>query len=261
MAALNNLAKTLKSLHVPGKPIIIANVYDILSAQAVAGLPSAKAIGTASFGVARANGTEDDDMTMEMNLNAVSGIGKVVLAANKPLTVDAQDAYGENLENAIKGLIERGAVGINLEDCDKDTKTMYNHEEAVKRIQRALAAAKAVGVPDFVVNARCDTLIHGGELEEVILRGRKYLAAGATSVFVWGGSKRGVSRKEVERMVKDFDGRLNVSLKMSGADSLTIQQLAEIGVSRISIGPQIQFIAMEHLAQKADTMLKGESTH
>jgi 2-methylisocitrate lyase-like PEP mutase family enzyme len=124
MSAQNNLAKAFKRLHVPGRPVVLANIYDTLSAQAVAELPSCKALATASYGVARANGTEDDDMTMEINLEAVRKIAPVAKAHNKPLSVDVQDAYGDKLEEAITGLVKMGVVGVNLEDCDKDTQKM-----------------------------------------------------------------------------------------------------------------------------------------
>lgn len=250
---LNALAVTLRGLHRPGKPVVLANVYDILSAEAVAPLPSCTALATASYAVARAGGVEDDDMTYEQNIAAARGIAKVAAKYNKPLTVDLQDGYGDRLTESIKGCIEAGVVGINLEDCDKDTQKMHPIDVAVKRIKTALKTAKDLGVPDFVINARCDTLIHGGEMDEVIERGKAYLDAGAANVFVWGGSKRGVSRAEVERMVKEFKGRLNVSLKWSGG--LTVKELSQIGVARISVGPTIQFFAMEEFASKAKELL------
>ena len=257
MATLNDLAKTLKSLHTPGKPVIIANVYDTPSAQAVAALPSAKAIGTASYAIARTNGIVDDQLTMTTNLAAASDIGKVAREANKPLTVDLQDGYGDDLAAAIRGIIDRGAVGCNLEDCNKDTHQLYSPDDAAARITTALAAATAAGVPDFVLNARCDVLYRGGALDDVLVRGRKYLAAGATTVFVFGGPQRGTSRAEVERMAKEFDGRLNVSCRLSGSDNLTVAQLADIGVARISVGPQLQFLAMEFVAREAEKLLRG----
>ena len=93
-ATLNKLARTLKSLHVPGKPLILANSYDYLSTMAVASVPTAKALATDSHGVARANGTEDDDMDMETNIIAARLCAKTALDAHKPLTVDLQDGYG-----------------------------------------------------------------------------------------------------------------------------------------------------------------------
>ena len=131
---------------------------------------------------------------------------------------------------------------------------MYSKAESVSRIKRALSTARQHGMPDFVVNARCDTLVHGGDLSEVIDRGKAYLDAGATTVFVWGGSKRGVSRAEVAEMVKAFDGRLNVSMKLS-LDGLRVKALSELGVARISIGPALQFIAMDAFAKEAEKIL------
>jgi 2-methylisocitrate lyase-like PEP mutase family enzyme len=250
---LNTLAVTLRGLHRPGRPLVLANVYDILSAQAVAPLPSCTALATASYAVARAAGTEDDDMTFEQNITAAHGIGKVAAQYNKPLTVDLQDGYGDRLIESVKACIDAGVVGINLEDCDKDTQKMHSIDIAVQRIKTGLKTAKALGVPDFVINARCDTLIHGGEMDEVIERGKAYLNAGAANVFVWGGSSRGVSRAEVERMVKEFKGRLNVALKWDGG--LTVKELSQIGVARISVGPTIQFFAMDEYAAKAKELL------
>ena len=254
MANLNTLARTLRSLQKPGKPLVLANVYDYPTADAVASLPSSHAIATASYAVARTFGVEDDDMTLEQNLAVAKLIGKAVAKHGKPLTVDLQDGYGNRLEEAIKGVVAAGAVGVNLEDCDKDAKKMYSLDEASDRVRRAIKAASGAGVPDFVVNARCDTLLHEGEMDEVIQRGKEYLDAGAASVFVWGGRERGTSKAEVERMVNEFDGRLNVSLRWDGG--LTVAELAKIGVARISVGPTIQFFAVGEFTKKAAELLK-----
>ncbi|KAL6699719.1 phosphoenolpyruvate phosphomutase domain-containing protein [Trichoderma pleuroticola] len=191
-------------------------------------------------------------MNAQTNIRAVLPIAKVVAEFNKPFTVGIQDAYGEKLEEVMKALIQGGIHGVNLEDVNKDTRKFYSQQEAVERIRRTLKVAENLGVRDFVVNARCDVLVHGGPLSEVLTRGKAYLAAGATSVCL--GSQRGVSRDEVVMMVEEFDGRLNVSMKLS-PDGLNASQLSEIGVSRISIGPAIQFIAMDTYAKKAENIL------
>lgn len=251
--SLNSLAQKLKSLHKPGQPFVVANVYDVLSARAVASLPSCKALGTASYSIASANSTADDDLQLETNLLAIQGIVAVANEFNKPLTVDIQDAYGDRLEEAIAGLIDLGVVGVNLEDCDKAKRKMYSPEMAAERVKRVLIVAKHKGVPDFVVNARCDVLVQGGIFDEVLVRGRQYIAAGATTVFVWGG-KRGISQQEVQTMVKEFDGRLNV-LMLLGSSGLGVAQLRDLGVARISVGPQIQIKAMETFAREAEKIL------
>jgi 2-methylisocitrate lyase-like PEP mutase family enzyme len=247
------LATTFKALHQPGNPLVLANVYDILSAQTVASLPSSKALATASYAIAAARGTTDENLQLDTNLEAVSDIAKTVMKFNKPLTVDIQDGYGDSLEKAIATVIDYGVVGANLEDCDKSGK-LYPINTAVERIKKALSVAKNKGVPDFVINARCDVLVQGGKLEEVLDRGKQYLNAGATTVFVWGGSSRGVSLVEVQTMVKEFDGRLNVLLS-GKPDGLTIPQIKKLGVARISVGPTLQLKAMATLAEEAEKLL------
>lgn len=247
------LAKILKSLHEPGNPVLLANVYDILSARAVASLPSCKALATASYAVATARGTTDEDLDLDTNLSQIPSIAAVAKDFDKPLTVDIQDGYGESLERAIASLIDYGVVGVNLEDCDKNGK-LYSPDKAVDRIRKTLAIAKNKGVPDFVVNARCDVLVQGGNLDEVLERGKEYLAAGATTVFVWGGSSRGVSRQEVQHMVIAFDGRLNVLLSEK-PNALTVAEIKKLGVARISIGPMLQVKALKTLTQEAEKLL------
>ncbi|KAE9371042.1 hypothetical protein N431DRAFT_18815 [Stipitochalara longipes BDJ] len=88
------LARTLKALHQPGNSLILANVYDILSARAVASLPSSKALATASYAVAAALGITDEDLDLDANLAAIPDIAAVATQFNKPLTVDIQDGYG-----------------------------------------------------------------------------------------------------------------------------------------------------------------------
>jgi 2-methylisocitrate lyase-like PEP mutase family enzyme len=252
-AAQASLAKAFKALHKPGSPIILANVYDAATARAVAALPSSRAIATSSFAIAAVAGSSDDDLTRELNFKAAETISNSVKEFGKPLSVDFQDGYGERLEDALTELIKTGAVGINLEDYNREEDRFYTPDEAAARVQRAVKTAHALGIPDFVVNARSDVLVHGGELSEVVSRGKKYLAAGATTVFVWGAS-RGVSRDEVKELVEAFDGRLNVLMKPS--NGLTAKELSDLGVARISIGISLYLAALAKFKEEAEKVLQ-----
>lgn len=259
MSSLNTLARTFRSLHKPGEPILLANVYDAITARAIASLSSSHVIGTASWSVAAAAGLQDDDLDQETNLRAIKAIAPVAKEFNLPLTVDLQDGYGKKLEETVSEVIKMGAVGINLEDANKETGTMYSVEEAAVRIKRVMQEASANGVPDFVVNARTDTLLHDGSIDDAITRGKTYLAAGAANIFVWGGGKRGgVSRTEVVQLVKAFDGKLNVSVRLGGNENLSVRELAEIGVARCSVGPALQFPAIEVFSKVADSYLSAK---
>jgi 2-methylisocitrate lyase-like PEP mutase family enzyme len=189
---------------------------------------------------------------LDSHLVAISKIATVAKQFDKPLTVDIRDGYGDSLEQAIGSLIDLGVVGVNLEDCDKHNK-LYPPDVAAERIKRAITIARHKGLPDFVVNARCDVLVYGGAIPKSLSAGRNTFAAGATTVFVWG-RKRGLSSQEVRILVKEFDGRLNVGPSHK-PDALTIPQIRELGVARISIGPTLLIKTMRMLQKEADKIL------
>ncbi|KAF9100050.1 hypothetical protein BGX27_000494 [Mortierella sp. AM989] len=250
----NTIAAHFRSLHQPGNPLILGNVYDAATASVITSIPTAKAVATASFAIAATEGVYDDDMTRDQNLAAIKKIAFVVVPKNLPLTADLQDGY-EDVKDTIKKAIALGVVGCNLEDVDNKNRKLRTLEDSVNRIKLALEAATEAGVPDFAVNARTDTLGHGGTIDEAIERGKAYLAAGANTVFVWGGpSGRGVSREEVKKLVAALDGRLNVILRF-GEGFLTVAELKEIGVARISVGPSLFRIAMNAYKEAAESLL------
>ena len=252
------LATAFRALHVPGKPIILTNIYDAASARAVTEIPASRAMATASWAVAVAAGSTDDGLTLETNVAAVSVVAELAKKSGLPLTVDFQDGYGDRLEEGIEKLLSHGVVGINLEDFDRATRKLLLIEKAVERVKIVLAVAKKKGVDDFVVNARADPLLHGGTIPECITRGKAYLAAGATTVFVLGGtgSANIMTKDEISELVKAFDGKLNVGLKLAPGN-LTAKELSGLGVARISLGPELQFAAMKALKDEAEKVLGG----
>lgn len=253
--ATNDAAKAFKALHVPGKPLLLANVYDTTSARVVASLPGCKALATASFAVAESNGVDDQSLPIETNLATVRGIAAVAREAGKPLTVDLQDGYGDRLEEAVRAIIDVGAVGINLEDSDQASLGMMQEDVAVSRVRRALAAAAEAGVPDFVVNARADSHFRGEPLEESIRRGKLYLEAGATTVFIFRPRNNAFSSEDVTHMVKELGGRVNIALRLPSPGVAAAQnssQLAELGIARISVGPQLYFKAAAAMKEAAE---------
>jgi 2-methylisocitrate lyase-like PEP mutase family enzyme len=100
MPSQNDLAKHLRSLHTPGSPLILTNVYDAATASIVASLPTAPAVATASYAIAAVRAS----------------------SPTKPLTVDLQHGYGDyaELADTIRQVIALGAVGCNIEDMDGD---------------------------------------------------------------------------------------------------------------------------------------------
>ncbi|KAF2829433.1 PEP phosphonomutase-like protein [Ophiobolus disseminans] len=256
----NQLAQSLKALHNPGNPLILTNVWDAITANAIASLPSTKALATASYAIAAAAGLHDDDLTLETNLRAATAIAGVAKVHNLPLSVDFMDGFGAQLEEGVKRVIELGAVGINLEDFGREVGGLYSVDEASERVRRVLRVAKECGVPDFVVNARTDALFAGEGLEDAIVRGKAYLDAGASNIFIWGGpQRRGWGRAEVKKAVDALDGKVNVILIRMMAGGLSVGELREIGVARISVGPQLMLRTVEMVKREAVGILDGSA--
>jgi len=228
-------------------------------------LAALPALATASFAIAAVAGLHDDELDLSTNLAALRKIAAVATHFDKPLTADFQDGYGNQLESGVRELVGMGVVGMNLEDYARGLREgnggLYSIDVACERIKAVLKTAEELGVPDFVVNARTDALLHGGSIGDAIERGKAYLAAGATTAFVWGGSERGgVSREEVRELAEAFGGMLNVSMRVDevdekGGKNLTREELAEIGVARISVGPGLWRKAMEVFEREAGRLL------
>lgn len=253
------LAKKFKDLHIPGSPIILTNVWDAPSTAMVLKHPKTKALATASYAIAEVAGVPDDDLSLEDNLAAISKITKRIHRDGKaheiPLTVDLQSGYGDRLDEAVTSVIRLGAVGINLEDSTVFGGNLLELDEHVGRIKKVLEVAKREGVPEFVVNARNDAILCGKSVDEAIARGKKYLEAGATTTYVWGGPPRGLSDADLRKVVEGLGGRINVTLTQNPG-ALNFKQLAEFGVARISLGPQLYWAGVAATQSKLNSLLE-----
>ncbi|GAB1319866.1 Phosphoenolpyruvate phosphomutase-domain-containing protein [Madurella fahalii] len=254
LSALAALATSFKALHVPGKPVLLANVHDATSARIVASLPGCRALATASWAVAQCAGTTDEKLTFDQNMAALAPIAAVAREFGLPLTVDIQDGYGDRLEEVVRRVItELGAVGVNLEDSDHETGGMMGDEVAVERVRRALQVAREVGVEDFVVNARSDAFLMGAEIDESIRRGKKYLATGATAVYVFWPAKVEMVEADIKKVIDGLEGRANIQPRLN--KGVTGADIARLGAARVSVGPQLYLAAVDALKKTANLVL------
>src|SRR5215469_16647613 len=88
-------ARAFRALHVPGKPLVLFNVWDAGSAKAVAEA-GAKALATGSWSVAAANGYPDGEK-IPLDL-ALANLGRIVSATTLPVSVDIESGYGKTPE-------------------------------------------------------------------------------------------------------------------------------------------------------------------
>jgi 2-methylisocitrate lyase-like PEP mutase family enzyme len=239
-------ADALRALHVPGDPLIVTNVWDSITARIVAGAPGVRALATASHSISEAHGVEDGE-GLDVD-DALAAAQLVIRSVDLPVSVDFEKAYATDAAGTLDNvwrLIEAGAAGLNLEDSLGQAKApLYDIDTQVSKIAAARQAGDRAGVP-IVINARVDSLAGDPESwDDAIRRANAYLEAGADCAFVLGLS----TDDQVKRALDEIHGKVSV---ISGASSIPLGRLAELGVSRISFGPRIMGLTLSHLRDAA----------
>ncbi|MFF8188690.1 isocitrate lyase/phosphoenolpyruvate mutase family protein [Microbacterium sp. NPDC016588] len=241
MTDLTARAETLASLHRAPEILRVVNVWDVVSARAIADLPQTRALATAGHSIAATFGYEDgENIPLDLMLDMV---GRIVAAVDVPVSADLDAGYGDPGET-VRRAIGVGVVGANVED------RLRPLADSVAAVEAIVAACATEGVP-FVLNARTDAVLKGGDrpldekLEDAIARGRAYLDAGATTVFVPGLLDADATRRLVEGI-----GERKVSV-IGVPGALTAAEYEALGVARISYGPQTQRVALTALQDLA----------
>ena len=250
MTEIADKAERLRALHVPGDPLLLVNAWDAASARTVAALPDCHAVATASWSIAAAHGVPDGEaLDRDAMIDAVRTIASSV---DLPVTADLERGYGDeprDVAETIAMAIDAGAVGANLEDgaadADRPLAAVASH---ARKVRVARGRADAEGVP-FVINARTDVFLRGaGGVEEALERGRAYAEAGADCIFV-----PGVRDPEViAALVAGLPIGMSVLATPGGP---TLDELAALGVARISLGPGPMGVALAALRRAAETVL------
>jgi len=248
-------AQAFRSLHVPGRPLILFNVWDAGSAKAVAA-GGAKALATGSWSVAAAHGFKDgEEMPLDLSL---ANLQRIVHATDLPVTVDLESGYGADPEAVgvtMTRALQAGAIGCNIEDSLPENGSLREIADQVARLKAARAAADALGIAAFL-NARTDVFFQAGAdqhnetmVEAALERGRAYAEAGADGLFVPGL----VDERLIGILVERAPLPVNI---MASASTPPAAMLATLGVARISHGPGPYRMAMRMLENAARDVFK-----
>jgi methylisocitrate lyase len=249
-------ARHFRGLHIPGRPLVLFNVWDAGSARAVSAA-GAKAIATSSWSVAHANGFADGE---QLPLPfVIENLRRIVGVTDLPVTVDLESGYGETVE-AVRGAvalaIDVGAVGCNLEDSVPGDGRMRAAVDQAGRIRSARRAAEAGGLP-FFINARTDVFFQRPALQhdeamvsEALDRATRYRDAGADGLFAPGL----VDIRLIAVLAAASPLPLNIGF---GDDTPPLNALADHGVARVSHGPGSYLLAMKALEGAARAASAG----
>ena len=233
--------ESFAALHVPGKPLILFNVWDAGSAK-VAERAGARAIATGSASVATAHGVDDAE-GLPIAL-ALANAERIVQAVELPVTIDFEGGYTtdeEVLANNMAALVATGAVGCNFEDQVIGGEGMH----AVTVQAGRIAAARRGAGPDFFLNARTDIFLQAkpdthdaSKADAAIARAHAYAEAGASGFFVPGLADLDLLAKvcAASPLPVNF-------MAFPGAPSA--EAVAAAGVARISHGPFPHMLALK----------------
>lgn len=251
-------ALKFRALHVPGRPLVLPNAWDVAGARIVESAGAA-AVATTSAGVAWDLGAADGDRLGRDR--ALGALARIAAAVGVPVSADIESGYAADpagVADTVRQVLAAGAVGVNIEDALYEGQTpLRTVAGQAERIAAARAAADAAGVPLFV-NARIDTYLRGvGEPAHrvglTLERAAAYLAAGADGIFVPGAVDPGT----VQALVAGVDGPLNV---MAGPGAPSVAEFAGLGVARISVGAGIAQAA-HAVVRRAARELLAEGTY
>lgn len=243
---MSSQVEAFRALHVPGKPLILYNIWDPGSAKAVeaAGAP---ALATGSYGVAEAFGAGDGEQLPFADV--IANLERIVAVVGVPVSLDIESGYGADpaAVRASAGTARSaGAAGINIEDRLPGDARPLPAEVAARRV----AAAAASGL---FVNARCDlfwqTARTDALVEETIARAHAYADAGASGLFV----PFLTDAEAVRAICEGSPIPVNVTAR---PELGTPDQIAALGVARISYGHQPWLWAMQKLTADAEAIYR-----
>ncbi|MCZ9881878.1 isocitrate lyase/PEP mutase family protein [Arthrobacter sp. B2a2-09] len=242
-------AELFRSLHVPGKPLVLSNVWDSISARTVASAEGVRALATASHAISEMHGVRDGE---NLDLETVILWARIIsTSVDLPVSIDFEKGYaptaGGVARNVRRLIEETQAAGLNIEDTIDADATLYSLTEASDRISAARRGVEESEVP-AVIAARVDALVVEPEnWDGAIERANAYLLAGADLVFV----RRLATEAQVARALNEIDGPLSVICNPS---SVPLSRLAELGVARVSFGPAMMGLAQSALSSAAATV-------
>ncbi|HUK25200.1 MAG TPA: isocitrate lyase/phosphoenolpyruvate mutase family protein [Terriglobales bacterium] len=229
-AEFSSRRAAFRRLHESGC-FVIPNPWDIGSARYLRGL-GFKALATTSSGFAFSRGLPDGEGGVSRD-QMLAHIAELVASTDLPVNADFQSGYAVKPEDVAKNAAlcaATGVAGLSIEDRTGDSRQpLFELALAAERIQAASAALRDSGVL-LTARAECFLVGHPEPLQESIRRLQAYAAAGADVLYAPGVKTRDEIRATVSAVASK---PVNVLMNSS---SMTLPELAELGVRRVSVG-------------------------
>ena len=234
-------ADAFRALHERPGAFIIPNPWDAGTARLLASL-GFEALATTSLGLANMLGRVDGTNSVSRR-EVLENCRVIAAATDLPVNADLENGYADAPREAaemIRLAAEAGIVGGSIEDATGDaSRPIYDFDLAVERVHAAVEVGRALPFR-FVLTARAENLLHGRlDLDDTIKRLQAFEKAGADVLYAPGVKDLAMIRAVTSAVSRP------VNVAMSAADpSLTLAQLADAGVKRVSVGGALSRLAL-----------------
>jgi 2-methylisocitrate lyase-like PEP mutase family enzyme len=227
---------------------VIPNPWDAGSALLLSTL-GFEALATTSAGFAFALGRRDSEGSLS-RAETLANARAIVEATDLPVSADLENGFGEGPETCAETIRAASSVGLaggSIEDASGDeAKPIYDLPLAVERVAAAVEAARALPTP-FILTARAENFLHGRpDLDDTIRRLQAFEQAGAEVLYAPGLT----SLDQIRTVCTSVSRPVNVVMGLVGG-TFSVQQLAEAGVKRISLGSSLARAALGALMRAA----------
>jgi 2-methylisocitrate lyase-like PEP mutase family enzyme len=249
----SELYEKFMALHTRNGGLVMPNAWDGLSALMLADA-GFEAIGTTSAALAATLGRSDGrhEVTRVEHLEHARLLGRLT---GLPINGDFEDGYGETVEEVgatVEAAVASGLAGIGIEDTSGNPhQPIRDFDEAVNRMRSAVNAAKR----RIVVTGRADNFLQGRpDLEDTIRRLTAFAEVGADVLFA-------PNPPDLDALVAIVTAvaPTPVNVLISPSDKvLTVAELQNAGVRRISVGPALYTHAMGALEQATKALAAGD---
>jgi 2-methylisocitrate lyase-like PEP mutase family enzyme len=244
-------ARVFRALHERAGILVMPNPWDAGTAKLFASL-GFEALATTSFGLANALGRVDGTLAVSRE-ELIANCREIAQATDLPVNADLENGYADDPKKAaeiIRMAAEAGVVGGSIEDATGDgAKPIYDFNLAVERVAAAAEVAHSLPFP-FTFTARAENFLHGRrDLDDTVKRLQAFAKAGADVLYAPGLRDLATIKQVVAAVSKP------INVVMSAADpDLTTQQLADAGVTRISVGGTLSRLAFAAVRDAALAM-------
>jgi len=230
--------ETYRELHQSGC-FVLPNPWDVGSAVYLQ-KTGFKALATTSAGFAFSRALPDSVTAIPVEL-MLNHVREIAAATSLPVNADFQNCYADLPEGVavnVSRCIGTGVAGLSIEDATGDSKTpLYDDKLALERVQAARSAIDASG-SGVVLTARCEAALvqYPDALRVAIDRLVAFAAAGADCLYAPGFYEP----TEISAIVKAVAPK---PVNVLARPGLTVSQLADLGVRRISVGSSLARVA------------------